>query len=74
MLTALPPLFNLISRMQAGLVVGLMLIPQSMAYAAVAGLPAQHGLYTGFAPLILYSALGTSRQVDARTPFFLLFG
>jgi len=49
---------------QAGLIVGCMLIPQSMAYAALAGLPAINGLYTGFSPLIVYCFLGVSRQVS----------
>lgn len=49
--------------LQAGLVVGCMLIPQGMGYADVAGLPFVAGLYSGFAPLILYFVFGTSRQV-----------
>lgn len=48
---------------QAGIVVGCMLIPQGMGYADVAGLPVVAGLYSGFAPLLVYSVLGTSRQM-----------
>jgi len=49
--------------LQAGLVVGCMLIPQGMGYADVAGLPFVAGLYSGFAPLIVYAMFGTSRQM-----------
>lgn len=44
----------------AALVVAIMLIPQGMAYAMLAGLPPQAGLYGAILPLILYAALGTS--------------
>lgn len=39
----------------AGVTVGVMLVPQSMAYALVAGLPPVYGLYTSFIPLIIFS-------------------
>ncbi len=45
----------------AGIVVAIMLMPQSMAYAMLAGLPAQIGLYTAVLPLILYAIFGSSR-------------
>jgi SulP family sulfate permease len=45
----------------AGITVGLMIVPQGLAYAQLAGLPRQYGIYTGF-PAILYVILGTSRQ------------
>lgn len=45
----------------AGLIVGIMLVPQSMAYAMLAGLPPQIGLYASIAPLIVYGLLGSSR-------------
>ncbi len=45
----------------AGTVVAIMLMPQSMAYAMLAGLPAQIGLYTAVLPLILYALFGSSR-------------
>jgi len=45
----------------AALIVTLMLIPQSLAYALLAGLPPQIGLYASIAPLVLYGLFGTSR-------------
>ena len=47
----------------AGLIVAIMLIPQGMAYALLAGLPPQVGLYASILPLILYGMLGTSRHL-----------
>lgn len=47
----------------AGLTVGVMLIPQGMAYAMIAGLPPIYGLYAATIPLIIYAILGTSRQL-----------
>ncbi|NLR94202.1 SulP family inorganic anion transporter [Flammeovirga agarivorans] len=47
----------------AGLTVGIMLIPQGMAYASLAGLPPVYGLYAAMIPQFTYSLLGTSRQV-----------
>ncbi|MCX7222731.1 MAG: sulfate permease [Burkholderiales bacterium] len=49
------------SDLLAALIVTLMLIPQSLAYAMLAGLPPEVGLYASIAPLILYMLLGTSR-------------
>ena len=49
--------------LSAGLTVGVMLIPQGMAYAMIAGLPPIYGLYASTIPLILYALLGTSRQL-----------
>ncbi|CAJ1336901.1 unnamed protein product [Effrenium voratum] len=48
----------------AGLTVGLMLVPQCLAFALLAGLPIRAGLYASFAPLVLYSLLGTLRQLQ----------
>jgi len=48
----------------AGLTVGVMLIPQGMAYAMLAGLPPIYGLYAATIPLIVYAFLGTSRQLS----------
>lgn len=45
----------------AGLTVGVMLIPQGMAYALIAGLDPIYGLYAALAPLLVYAFLGTSR-------------
>lgn len=47
----------------AGTIVAVMLVPQSMAYALLAGLPPQIGLYASILPLILYALLGTSRSL-----------
>lgn len=45
----------------AAVIVTVMLIPQSLAYALLAGLPAEVGLYASVAPLLVYAALGSSR-------------
>lgn len=50
--------------MLAGITVGIMLIPQGMAYAMIAGLPPIYGLYAAFIPQIIYSIFGTSRQLS----------
>lgn len=47
----------------AGLTVGIMLVPQGMAYAMIAGLPPVYGLYSAIIPIYMYSILGTSRQL-----------
>ena len=52
---------TLLSDGVAALIVTLMLIPQSLAYAMLAGLPPQVGLYASVAPLLLYALLGSSR-------------
>ena len=48
----------------AGLTVGVMLIPQGMAYALIAGLPPVYGLYASIVPQLIYAILGTSRQLS----------
>ena len=48
----------------AGLTVGVMLIPQGMAYALIAGMPPIYGLYASLAPLAIYALMGTSRQLS----------
>ncbi len=45
----------------AGLSVWALLVPQSLAYATLAGVPVQYGLYTAFAALLMYPIFGTSR-------------
>lgn len=47
----------------AGITVGVMLIPQGMAYSMLAGLPPIYGLYASTIPLIIYALFGTSRQL-----------
>ncbi|MGD9300228.1 MAG: SulP family inorganic anion transporter [Desulfobacterales bacterium] len=47
----------------AGLTVALVLIPQSMAYAELAGLPAYYGLYASFLPPVIAALFGSSRQL-----------
>ena len=47
----------------AGLTVALVLVPQSMAYAQLAGLPPQHGLYASFLPVMIAALMGSSRQL-----------
>ncbi|KAG2627177.1 hypothetical protein PVAP13_3KG227912 [Panicum virgatum] len=47
----------------AGITVGVMLVPQAMSYAKLAGLHPIYGLYTGFVPLFLYAIFGSSRQL-----------
>lgn len=54
---------NLSGDLSAGITVGVMLIPQGMAYAMLAGLKPIYGLYAATVPLILYAILGTSRQL-----------
>lgn len=46
-----------------GLTTGIMLIPQGMAYALIAGLPAVYGLYASLVPPIAYAVFGTSRRL-----------
>lgn len=47
----------------AALIVTIMLIPQSLAYALLAGLPPEAGLYASIAPIVLYAVFGTSRAL-----------
>ena len=47
----------------AGITVGIMLVPQGMAYAMIAGLPPVFGLYAALIPQIVYAIMGTSRQL-----------
>lgn len=47
----------------AALIVTIMLIPQSLAYAMLAGLPPEAGLYASIVPIVLYSLFGTSRSL-----------
>ena len=54
---------SLRSDLVAGLTVALVLIPQSMAYAQLAGLPPYYGLYASFIPPLIASLFGSSRQL-----------
>ena len=47
----------------AAVIVTIMLIPQSLAYALLAGLPAETGIYASIAPIVLYAIFGTSRAL-----------
>lgn len=51
----------LTSDLVAAIIVTIMLIPQSLAYALLAGMPPQAGLYASIAPLVVYAIFGTSR-------------
>lgn len=53
----------LIADLVAAVVVTIMLIPQSLAYAMIAGLPPEVGLYASMAPLLAYAVFGTSRAL-----------
>lgn len=54
---------DLQSDLIAGFTVGLTVIPQSLAYADLAGLPVQYGLYSSFMGSFLYTFLGTSKDI-----------
>src|SRR5689334_5720635 len=51
----------------AGLTSAAVVIPQAMAYAAIAGLPIEAGVYAAFAPALAYAVLGTSRPLSVST-------
>ena len=51
----------------AGLTAAAVVIPKAMAYATIAGLPVQVGLYTAFLPMVIYAVLGTSRVLSVST-------
>ncbi len=51
----------------AGLTAAAVVVPQAMAYAAIAGLPLVVGLYTALIPLVVYAAVGTSRPLSVTT-------
>jgi len=54
---------NLSGDLIAAVIVTIMLIPQSLAYALLAGLPPETGLYASIAPIVLYTLFGTSRTL-----------
>ncbi|XP_047325890.1 sulfate transporter 4.1, chloroplastic-like isoform X2 [Impatiens glandulifera] len=49
--------------LMAGITVGVMIVPQSMSYAKLAGLAPIYGLYSGFMPVFIYAIFGSSRQL-----------
>lgn len=51
----------------AGMTTAAVVVPQAMAYATIAGLPVQLGLYAGLVPMAVYAVLGTSRVLSVST-------
>jgi SulP family sulfate permease len=51
----------------AGLTAAAVVIPKAMAYATIAGLPVQVGLYTAFLPMLIYALSGSSRPLSVST-------
>lgn len=51
----------------AGLAAGAVIVPQAMAYATIANLPVQVGLYTCIVPMAVYALLGGSRAMSVST-------
>ncbi len=51
----------------AGLTAAAVVIPKAMAYATIAGLPVEVGLYTAFLPMLVYAVLGTSSVLSVST-------
>src|SRR5262245_21107279 len=60
----------------AGLIAAAVVIPMALAYATIAGLPVQVGLYTAFVPAVMYALLGSSRtlSVSSTTTLAILTG
>lgn len=60
----------------AGLTAAAVVLPKAMAYATVAGLPVEVGLYTALVPMVIYALLGTSRvlSVSSTTTLAILAG
>src|SRR5262245_32392459 len=51
----------------AGLTAAAVVLPKAMAYATIAGLPVQVGMYTVLVPMVIYAGLGTSRPLSVST-------
>ena len=51
----------------AGLITAAVVIPKAMAYASIAGLPVEVGIYTVFVPMAIYAVLGSSRPLSVST-------
>lgn len=58
---------NLLKDVIAGLTIGIVQIPQAMAYSMMAGLPPVYGLYSTIFPVLVYAFLGTSRHLSLGT-------
>lgn len=54
---------NVVKDIIAGCTVGVMIVPQSMSYAKLAGLPVEYGLYSALMPVYAYAMFGSSRQL-----------
>jgi high affinity sulfate transporter 1 len=63
----LPPRTTLFPDVVAGLTAAAVVIPKAMAYATIAGIPIEVGLYTAVIPMIVYALLGTSRPLSVST-------
>jgi high affinity sulfate transporter 1 len=63
----LPPPSTLPADVVAGLTTAAVVLPKAMAYATIAGLPVQVGLYTAVIPMAIYAVLGTSRPLSVST-------
>ncbi len=59
---------DLSSDLSAALIIAAMLVPQGMAYALLAGLPASYGLYASIVPTVVYALFGTSRHMPVGPP------
>jgi sulfate permease, SulP family len=51
----------------AGLTTAAVVVPQAMAYASIAGLPIEPGIYAVIVPAVIYAILGTSRPLSVST-------
>jgi SulP family sulfate permease len=51
----------------AGMTTAAVVVPKAMAYATIAGLPVEVGLYAAFVPMVIYAVLGTSRPLSVST-------
>lgn len=54
---------KIVGDLLAGLTIGMMVVPQALAYAKVADLPAEYGLYSSFMGPFLYVVFGTAKDV-----------
>lgn len=59
---------DLWSDLSSALIVAVMLVPQGMAYALLAGLPPVYGLYASTVPTVVYAVFGTLRHMPVGPP------